>query len=244
MMLPCRTTRRAFTLIELLVVIAIIALLVSILMPALSKAKELARQSSCGMQMRNMMLATLLYTEEYDGRWPGWRGATGTEPFTGLKNENRISPEMMLCPSGIEKLAPPYSVKPIRSYSFNYFIHTNPNYVTAYLPGAYPFTTADKARMEYVSAVRKPSETLLYVESDENSNVGNEQFKVYNNVWQNMISGRHRGANMGFVDFHVEFWRWQWKSTGIFTVHWAPDPGNPDLDRINRAQCPPYVPYW
>ena len=70
--LQCRIIRQGrkngsgFTLIELLVVIAIIALLVSILLPSLQKAKDLAKASMCGSQTRNMALAYLLYREEWE----------------------------------------------------------------------------------------------------------------------------------------------------------------------------------
>ncbi len=56
---------RAFTLIELLVVIAIIALLVSILLPSLTKAKDLAKAAMCGVQTKNMALSFLIYREEW-----------------------------------------------------------------------------------------------------------------------------------------------------------------------------------
>ena len=60
------TGRGGFTLIELLVVIAIIALLVSILLPSLQKAKDLAKAAMCGSQTRNMALSYLLYREEWE----------------------------------------------------------------------------------------------------------------------------------------------------------------------------------
>jgi len=65
-----RMRRTGFTLIELLVVIAIIALLVTILMPALDQAKELARRAVCGANVRSMLLAHHLYTEENDTTLP------------------------------------------------------------------------------------------------------------------------------------------------------------------------------
>ncbi len=62
--------RRAFTLIELLVVIAIIALLVSILMPSLQKAKELAKDIVCKSNQKSVAYAVLLYAEEYNDIYP------------------------------------------------------------------------------------------------------------------------------------------------------------------------------
>ena len=56
-----------FTLIELLVVIAIISLLVSILMPSLVKAKQLAKKSVCAVHVRGMHLGTSLYLQESGG---------------------------------------------------------------------------------------------------------------------------------------------------------------------------------
>ena len=61
----CR--RRGFTLIELLVVVSIIALLVSILMPALGKAREQARLVMCQSNLRGIGQAYMIYAETYDG---------------------------------------------------------------------------------------------------------------------------------------------------------------------------------
>jgi prepilin-type N-terminal cleavage/methylation domain-containing protein/prepilin-type processing-associated H-X9-DG protein len=63
---------RAFTLIELLVVIAIIALLMGIMMPALRRARELAREVICKSHLQQWSLCMEMYTSAHDGRFmPG-----------------------------------------------------------------------------------------------------------------------------------------------------------------------------
>jgi|GEM_PF-1724987 len=72
--------REAFTLIELLVVIAIIALLVTILMPSLQRAKELARRASCATNLHNIILAAHTYANDFRDLLP-WRGLIeGNDP--------------------------------------------------------------------------------------------------------------------------------------------------------------------
>jgi len=59
-----------FTLIELLVVIAIIAILALMLLPALNKARTVAKRSSCANNLKQIMLATLQYGNDFDGIVP------------------------------------------------------------------------------------------------------------------------------------------------------------------------------
>lgn len=81
-------TRHAFTLIEVLVVVAIIALLVSILLPSLARARAQTRMMLCQTNVRTLTTAFLLYTQENQGRLPGgcydnnadWLGSNNDDP--------------------------------------------------------------------------------------------------------------------------------------------------------------------
>jgi len=69
--------RRGFTLIELLVVVAIIALLVSILLPSLRQARELARRAVCMSNLHHIGVAQLMYAHDNRGHttrlmWGPW----------------------------------------------------------------------------------------------------------------------------------------------------------------------------
>lgn len=80
----CRKMK-GFTLIELLVVVAIIALLISILLPSLSKAKEQAKQVKCGTQLKQIGLALAMCEDENRGQVPSHDdGGVVTAPYVML----------------------------------------------------------------------------------------------------------------------------------------------------------------
>ncbi|HUW19016.1 MAG TPA: type II secretion system protein [Sedimentisphaerales bacterium] len=91
--------RRGFTLIELLVVIAIIALLMSILMPALSKAKQQAKAAVCLSNLHQWAIVLSMYTGENNGYFlAGNEGITGGWAWMEVLRPYYSDDKLHLCP--------------------------------------------------------------------------------------------------------------------------------------------------
>ena len=72
--------QNGFTLVELLVVIAIIAVLIALLIPALSAMRERANRTKCASNLRQLGMAIFQYAGDNKGRWPRGKWHTGDSP--------------------------------------------------------------------------------------------------------------------------------------------------------------------
>lgn len=222
-----RRTKRGFTLIELLVVIAIISLLVSILIPSLQSARELARLTVCATQLKGIGLGYAMYTQDYADTLPAF--IMDTTPITSSVSANWwqykhvLAPYMGLCTLE-DALDPAKNLIPLRTLKAGspYSAYICPSGATATGPGGaatnYYFQNGFWGFVNYsiaawtrqyapLSKFEHPADALLLYDNWqtwEYGMIGNSLYgtKPYN---AHSMGDNNHGRNVLYVDGSVGF---------------------------------------
>ncbi len=180
-----------FTLLELLIVISMIAILLSLLLPSLSKAKEAAKIALCANNQKQMSIGLYGFTQDNDSRLPTsyhstWDNSVTPRvpihaaglpnwdvqiinylslelPIDGNFNSGRSydSPEVFACPSDIRTNL--NSKRRAKSYSGNRLIQ-NPAHMETNFPGMFLNGTGSDLKSRSMAIVSQASRTLLLAE--------------------------------------------------------------------------------
>jgi prepilin-type N-terminal cleavage/methylation domain-containing protein len=209
---------KGFTLVELLVVIGIISILITILMPALRRARNQAARVNCMSQLRQICLATIMYTNENKLWLPGPQGITNggqqTPVDTGtiwisnsLRNKN-----IWLCPAD-ERIGADRQY----SYTYNGRMIVPVGYEEVDNPTVIPYPHGRK-----ITSFKKHPTCVVYGEENVNGRrVGDYDINDAYFIYFDVTDDRHLGkSEVGYLDGHagdippkVQIWaskEWGW----------------------------------
>ncbi len=212
-----RPGHRGFTLIELLVVIAIIAILAAILFPVFARARENARKATCLSNMKQVMTATMMYSQDYDEVLiplaTGAASGADARTWRVLVQPYMKNIEALRCPS-----LPNDTVDTTRGLSPFALGLNNQAYLHTYLTTLRTYTTGDVAKVAetiLVCDMANPTTATRDLPYDQwqpnttGSNFGYARMWPGDGGWTSdpwRVWPRHSGgAVCGFYDGHAKW---------------------------------------